>query len=132
ATALSGNWQRDQEVTRYSLQTRWRLTERLLFEGGVYTTSMDLRHPISLVIDQQSDNLDAFGRFDWEGELGGMRADLYFGASYREGELTQQLYTNLGNAVRGFQFGDAQQEASGLDLFAESRLFVRPRLALVA
>lgn len=132
ATAVSGDWQRDQEVTRYSVQTRWRFNENLVFEGGIYTTSMDLRHPISIVIDQQSDNLGAFGRFDWEGELGGMRADLYFGASYREGELNAQLYNNLGNATRGFQFGDSLQEASGLDVFAEGRLFVTPQLAVVA
>lgn len=130
--AVAGNWQRDQEVTRYSLQTRWRIDESLVFEGGLYATSMDLRHPISLVIDQQSDNAGAFGRFDWEGELAGRRADLYFGASYRSGEIEQQLYVNTGNAVRGFQFGDANQEATGLDIFAEGRLFVTPHLALVA
>ncbi|MET0545552.1 MAG: TonB-dependent receptor [Caulobacterales bacterium] len=131
ANVVANDWARDQQIGRVSLQTRWRFQDGLVFEGGVYATKTDLHHPISIVIDQQSDNQGAFGRFDWSGEIGGHAADLYWGASYRQGAVDQQLYSNAGGA-NGFQFGDARQKASGLDVFAEGRYFVLPHLALVA
>ncbi|MEZ6022541.1 MAG: TonB-dependent receptor plug domain-containing protein, partial [Hyphomonadaceae bacterium] len=90
-SAAAFHWQRDQEVFRTSLQTHWRIHDGLVFEGGVYATTTDLFHPISLLIDQQIETQGLFGRFDWEGELGGKRADLYYGVSYRQGYVDQIL-----------------------------------------
>jgi iron complex outermembrane receptor protein len=122
---------RDQDVFRGTLQTRLRLSDGLVFEGGVYATQTDLHHPISIVIDQDTDTQGAFGRFDLAGELAGHRADLFFGAYYREGGTRQELFVNAGGA-NGPRIGDAVQQASGLDLFAEGRFFVIPQFALVA
>src|SRR5690606_17206489 len=36
---------RDQDVFRGTLQTRLRLSDALVFEGGVYATQTDLHHP---------------------------------------------------------------------------------------
>jgi iron complex outermembrane receptor protein len=127
----ANRWARDQIVKRVSLQTDWAFTDSLSFQGGVYATSTDLHHPIVIVIDQQSDNQGAFGRFDWKGEIGGRRADLFAGVSYRQGTVDQQLGVNvLGDMA--FKFGDARQKASGMDVFAEGRYFVLDHLALVA
>lgn len=131
-TAASGaaagfDWRRDQTVLRASLQTRWRFDDALLFEGGVYATATDLYHPISLLIDQQIETQGAFGRFDWEGELGGRRADLYWGVSYRQGHVDQIL-----GPVMFPIAGDSRREATGMELFAEGRLFVTDALALAA
>ena len=49
---------------RASLQTRWRLSESAVLEGGLYATWKDLDHPIFQVIDQESRNWRAFGRVD--------------------------------------------------------------------
>lgn len=125
--AIATDWRRDQSVFRTSLQTRWRLNPSALFEGGVYATATDLFHPISLLIEQQIQTQGAFGRFDWTGELGGHRADLYWGASYRRGHNDQQL-----GPVFFPVNGDSQQEATGLDVFAEGRYFVTDRVAFVA
>jgi iron complex outermembrane receptor protein len=122
---------RDQEVFRGTVQTRLRLSDGLVFEGGVYATSNDLHHPVGIFILQQSDTRGGFGRFDLAGEIGGHRADLDFGAYYREGSADQQLYLNPAGDP-GFQIGDAIQDASGLDLFAEGRFFIVPKVALVA
>ncbi len=122
---------RDQRVWRGTVQTRLRLSEGLVFEGGVYATGTDLHHPISIVIDQDTDTQGAFGRFDLAGEIGGHRADLFFGAYYRRGGTRQDLFLNFGGE-NGPRIGDAVQDASGLDLFAEGRFFVVPRLAVVA
>lgn len=131
AAALAGRWSRDQDVRRVTLQTRLRLSEGLVFEGGVYATGTDLRHPIPIVIEQDIHTEGAFGRFDLSGEIGGHRADLFFGASFRTGAVDQQLYANNAGA-NGMKIGDAMQKASGLDLFAEGRFFVTDELALVA
>ncbi|MEQ1490895.1 MAG: TonB-dependent receptor [Terricaulis sp.] len=125
--AVATNWQRDQTVFRSSLQTRWRLNDSTNFEGGVYATATDLYHPIALLIEQQIQTQGAFGRFDWAGEVGGHRADLYWGASYRQGHNDQ----HLGPVFFPIN-GDSRQQATGLDVFAEGRYFVNDRLALVA
>lgn len=125
--AAAFDWQRDQEVLRTSLQTRWRFNDALLFEGGIYATTTDLYHPISLLIDQQIETQGAFGRFDWQGGVAGRRADLYWGASYRQGHVDQIL----GPVIFPIA-GDSRREATGWELFAEGRLFVTDALALVA
>ena len=131
AAAVAGRWARDQDVRRVTLQTRLRLSEGLVFEGGVYATGTDLRHPIPIVLEQDIHTEGAFGRFDLSGEIGGHKADLFFGASFRTGELDQRTYANnAGN--NGMKMGDALQQATGLDLFAEGRFFVTDALALVA
>lgn len=127
----NGKWARDQQLGRLSLQTRWRFSESLLFEGGLYATTTDLHHPIPIVIDQQSDTQGAFGRFDWAGEVAGHKTDIFWGVSYRQGQLDQQLYGNIGGES-GFQFGDSRHKATGLDVFAEARFFATDTLALVA
>lgn len=131
AVNLVNDYGRDQSLLRTSLQTRWRLTEALVFEGGVYGTTKSLYHPIYQVIDQEGQTQGLFGRFDWAGRVGGMEADLYYGLSYRQGDLKAEQFQNVGGQ-RGAQTSDARQQASGLDVFAEGRLFVRPSLALVA
>jgi iron complex outermembrane receptor protein len=125
--AAAFTWQRDQTIFRTSIQTRWRFSDALLFEGGVYATTTDLYHPISLLIDQQIETQGAFARFDREGEFAGKRADLYFGLSYRQGHVDQIL-----GPVMFPIAGDSRREATGAELFAEGRLFVTDQLALVA
>lgn len=60
-----------------------------------------------------------------------MRADLFYGLSYRDGQIDSQRYLNQGGKAGALQ-ADNLQKATGLDVFAEGRLFVTDRLALVA
>jgi iron complex outermembrane receptor protein len=131
ATNRTLNYQRDMGSVRGALQTRWRLTPATVFEGGVYATWKDLDHPIFQVIDQESRNWGAFGRFDWDGELAGHRADAFYGVSFRSGDLDANQWVNLAGS-RGAQTAKSRQNARALDVFAEGRLFVRDDLALVA
>lgn len=125
------DYQRNQRGLRGSLRTSWRLNDSLVFEGGVYGLWKDLDHPIFQVIDQQSRNWGAFGRLDWEGEIGGMRADAYGGLWLRKGDLDSNFYVNLGTA-RGAPRSRTLQNADAMDLFGEARLFITDGLALVA
>jgi iron complex outermembrane receptor protein len=121
---------RNQRGLRGSLRTSWRLNDSTLLEGAVYVTWKDLDHPIFQVISQQSRNYGAFGRLHWDGEVGGLRADGYAGVWLREGDLDSHFYTNLKGA-RGALQSISYQNATATDLFAEGRLFVTERLALV-
>lgn len=129
--AVAGDQARDLDVRRLTLQTRWRLSESIVFEGAVYGWQKDLWHPIFQVLQSDSHTVGAFGRFDWTGQVGGMRADLFYGLSYRDGQVDVQRYVNIGGQP-GAVTANGVQDASGLDVFAEGRLFVTDNLALVA
>jgi len=122
---------RNQRGVRGSLQTTWRLNDQLVFQGALYGVWKDLDHPIFQVIDQQSRNYGAFGRFDWDGELGGKRADAFFGAWYRTGDMDSNFYVN-NRGARGAPTSRTLQNAKAIDVFGEGRLFVTDRVALVA
>jgi iron complex outermembrane receptor protein len=122
---------RNQRGLRTSLRTTWRLDEATVFEGAVYGVWKDLDHPIFQVIDQESRNYGAFGRLDWQGELGGRRADAYVGAWVRSGDLDSNFYVNVKGA-RGAPTSRTRQNATASDVFGEGRLFVSGKLALVA
>ncbi len=124
------DYQRNVRGLRASLRTRWRLNDSLVFEGGVYGLWKDLDHPIFQVIDQESRNWGAFGRLDWEGEIGGMRADAWGGLWLRKGDLDSNFYVNLATA-RGAPRSKTFQNADATDLFGEARLFVTDSLALI-
>jgi len=128
---LAGAYQRDMGSARAALQTHWRLNASTLVEGGVYATWKDLDHPIFQVIDQESRNWGLFGRADWNGEVFGRQADLFYGLSYRRGDLDARQWINR-RGSRGALQAQSRQNASGLDLFAEGRLFVTEQTAVVA
>jgi len=124
-------YQRDMASVRSTLQTRWRLNEETVFEGGIYGTWKDLDHPIFQVVDQQSRNYGVFGRLDWTGRAFGKAVDAFYGVSYRSGDLDANQWLNLAGS-HGAHTAQSRQNATGLDVFAEGRLFVTDRLALVA
>lgn len=128
---LTNDSGRNMRGVRSSLRTTWRLDEGLVFEGAVYAVWKDLDHPVFQVIDQQSRNYGAFGRFDWDGEIGGKRADAFFGAWYRTGDIDSNFYVNIRGA-RGAPTSRTLQNAKAFDLFGEGRLFVTEQLAIVA
>jgi iron complex outermembrane receptor protein len=131
AANLANTYGRNMRNARASLQTSWRLSEHTVFEGGVYGAWRDLDHPIFQVVDQESRNFGAFGRLDWTGQLGGRDADLFAGLSYRVGDLDARQWINL-RGSHGAPTAFSRQNAQALDVFAEGRLFVTSRLALVA
>ncbi len=121
---------RNQRGLRASLRTDWRLDDSLTFAGAVYATWKDLDHPIFQVIDQESRNFGAFGRLQWNGDIGGLRADGFAGVWLRTGDLDSHFHLNAKGA-RGALQSISYQNATAADVFAEGRLFVTDRLALV-
>ncbi|NGM49143.1 TonB-dependent receptor [Caulobacter sp. 602-2] len=130
AASLAADQGRNQRGLRGSLRTTWRLDEHTVFQGAVYAVWKDLDHPIFQVIDQQSRNYGAFGRLDWDGEVGGLKADAYVGAWYRRGDLDSAFYTNV-RGGRGALQSLSLQNAQAADVFGEGRLFVTDHVILV-
>ncbi|PVM86100.1 TonB-dependent receptor [Caulobacter radicis] len=130
AASLANDQGRNQRGLRGSLRTTWRLDEHTVFQGAVYAVWKDLDHPIFQVIDQQSRNYGAFGRLDWDGEVGGLKADAYLGAWYRQGDLDSAFYTNV-RGGRGALQSLSLQNAKAADVFGEGRLFVTDHVILV-
>lgn len=123
---------RDVTSVRVTAQTRWRLTDGLVFEGGVYGTDKQLFHPVPVVLANDYRFWGGFGRLDWTGEIGGLRADAFAGVYFRDGDNDSAVFLNTGGGDPGLQIGSTLQTASGVDVFAEGRLFVTDRLALIA
>lgn len=129
-TTLANNWQYDQQGARASLRTTWRLSDTTVFEGALYGVWKNVDHPIPIYLATESRNYGAFGRFDWNGRLGGMRADAHFGGWYREGDTDSHVLVNE-RGEPGAPLSGSYQNARAADLFGEGRLFVTDRLALV-
>ncbi|KQS56035.1 TonB-dependent receptor [Brevundimonas sp. Leaf363] len=125
------NYGRNVDSIRTSLQTHWRFNDNLVFEGGVYASDRGLYHPVPVVLDNHYRTYGGFGRFDWTGQIAGLRADAFAGAYFRTGDTDAEVFLNTGGGVRGFKIGDTLQQASGLDVFAEGRLFVTEHVALI-
>ena len=128
---LANDYGRHHRGVRAAIRTDWRLNDQLSFDGAVYGVWKDLDHPVFQVIDQQSRNWGAFGRLSWEGELADRRADGFAGAWLRTGDLDSNFYVNVKGA-RGRATSRTLQNADAVDLFAEGRVFVTDRLAIVA
>lgn len=123
---------RDIKSIRTTLQGKAKLSDSLSFQGAVYFADKDLYHPITIVIDQSYETWGGYGRLDWNGSIGGLRADAFAGVAVRSGTVDALTFVAAGNAKKGALIGDADQDATGVDVFAEGRLFVTDRLALVA
>ncbi len=123
---------RDVTSLRVTAQTRWRLSDSLVFEGGVYGSDKQLFHPVPVVLANDYRFWGGFGRLDWNGSMGGMRADAFAGLYYRTGDNDSAVFLNTGGGNPGFQIGSTLQTATGVDVFAEGRLFVTDRVALIA
>lgn len=122
---------RDQTLKRATFQTRWRFDSSTLFEGAVWGWEKSLYHPLFQVVDQESQTRGAFARIDWTGQMAGLRADAFYGFSWRDGDLDALRYVNV-RGFRGALTANGYQQASGLDVFAEGRVFLNDRLAVVA
>jgi len=128
---VTNDYARDLRGLRGMVSLQQPLSDTLSVSAGVYAVWKELDHPIFQVIDQESRNYGAFARLDWDGEVAGRRADAYAGLWGRSGDLDSHFYVNVRGA-RGALRSISYQNATALDLFAEGRLFVSDRVAVVA
>ncbi|MFN4041132.1 MAG: TonB-dependent receptor family protein [Brevundimonas sp.] len=122
---------RDVDSVRVTAQTRWRLSDGVVFEGGAYIADKRLYHPVPVVLQNDYRFWGGFGRLDWNGQVAGLRADAFAGAYFRTGDNDSSVFLNIGGGNPGFHIGDTLQTATGVDVFAEGRLFVTDNLAVI-
>jgi iron complex outermembrane recepter protein len=96
-----------------------------------WITHKRLHHPIFQVLDQDGLTWGVAPRFSTAFDAAGLRSELVVGARYFAGtNEALQFINNRGS--RGARTLDARQNARNYEAFAENRLWVLPRVALVA
>ena len=101
--------------------------------GAAYT-DRQLYHPISVVIDQRTNDGLLFAHWDGETKALGAPLEWTAGARWRDARTAARTYaaTPDRRASRGALIGHAIQYAGGVDLFAELRLKPTDTLTLLA
>ncbi|MGH1559928.1 hypothetical protein ACRAWD_24035 [Caulobacter segnis] len=89
------------------------------------------RTEVFQVIDQESRLAAHCGRFDWDGEIGGKRADAFFGAWRRQGDLDSHFYVNVRGARGAHECDLVPERPRRWTCSAKAALFVTDRFAVV-
>lgn len=131
AANLLLRYQRDIDSTRIGTRTAVRLDADTLLEFGGSWVTRRLDHPIFQVVDNQTNDFNAFARFTWDGQLAGLRNRLVAGANFAYGTNDNRRFVNLAG-LRGAQTFSSWDTAQTLDAYVENSLHVMPRLAIVA
>ncbi|MGD9811223.1 MAG: TonB-dependent receptor family protein [Sphingobium sp.] len=123
---FAGDQQRDIDSIRMQNRTSIDLGDGTL-TAGLFLNDKALFHPIFQVIDQQSTDVGAFTRFDYQA---GPFA-LTLGGEVRRGSMRARQYLNV-NGKRGALTFDADQDARTANLYGELRVRPTARLSLIA
>lgn len=122
---------RDFDLYRLANRTSFRLGEGSRLDIGSFWAYKHLDHPIFQVIDQLSNDFGVDFRYQREAELAGRRHRLTVGLSPSLGLLEDNRFRNVGGQ-RGERTARGETRSSNVDLYAEDRFQVRPRLELIA
>lgn len=120
---------RDFDLFRLSNRTIKLLGDvsRLDFDG--FWSYKHLDHPIFQVLDQRSNDLGIGARYENTGELWGRPNRFVLGLSPAVGFLDDDRFVNAGGR-RGSRTAQGKTTSANLDLYAEDRHQLRPRLSL--
>jgi iron complex outermembrane receptor protein len=126
---LALDQKRDFDLLRLSNRTTKLLGDggRLDFDG--FWSYKHLDHPIFQVIDQRSNDLGAGVRYENSAELWGRPNRLVVGVSPTLGFLDDDRFVNAGGR-RGARTAEGKTTSANLDVYAEDRHELRPRLSL--
>jgi len=120
---------RDLEVTRIANKTTFRFGDTRL-ELGAWYSDKNLFHPIFQVLDQDNHDYGLDARLIKEGQLLGYRNEFVVGLAPSYG-ITQESRWLNNQGRRGAMTNRSEQIASNFEAYAENRLFVLPKLAVI-
>jgi len=124
------NFRRDINSVRLSNRTTVRLDgASALTVGGFYTTR-DLHHPIFLVLDNETETVGGFARYDDSFRVAGHTTELRLGSNVQAGTTDDRRFVNLGGE-KGALVDDLEEDALNVEAFAELRVFLQRDLALI-
>lgn len=129
AANKTGNQQRNIRSVRMANKTTFLLGNKIL-DLGLYTAIKDLFHPISIVVDQESQDFGAFARMSGNTQIGTHKNSYHVGLHAKAGHVDALVFTNVGGS-RGVQTGDGDQLSQQIDLSLENQFYLQPDVALV-
>lgn len=121
---------RDIEVVRIANKTTLRMDKTRL-EVGVFYTEKNLFHPIFQVIDQDNQDYGLEARLIQDGQLLGYKNEFVLGFTPTRGVTSEDRWVN-NQGSRGARTNQSDQIATNMGLYAENRLYVLPKLAVIA
>lgn len=126
----TGDYERNIRSLRLANKTTVLLEGNQRVELGGYINDKTLYHPIFQVIDQDSVDIGAFGRYNTVWLLGNKKNESVLGLNVGRGVNNADRYVNVqGN--RGNLTSDARQKAINYELYGENRLFVTDAWQLI-
>lgn len=137
APSVNGNdnvdrdFERNLDTLRVANRTTVRLGQGTLLEAGGFFFDRQLDHPISIVIDQDTQNYGGFARIVNESRIAGFRNLLTTGVSVHDGVTRGRTFVNV-RGEKGALSSDADQTSNNTVVYAENSFFVLPTVALVA
>jgi iron complex outermembrane recepter protein len=120
---------RDFDLLRVSNRTTKLLGDDSRLDFDAFWSYKHLDHPIFQVLDQKSNDLGAGVRYENGGDLWGRSNRFVLGVSPTLGFLDDDRFVNAGGR-RGNRTAAGETTSSNLDVYAEDRHQLRPRLAL--
>lgn len=129
ADSLSGNQQRNTDVSRVANRTVWRFGDARI-EASAYYASFDLFHPIFQVLDQDAYTAGGELRFVSEAPLAGRKNIFVAGYAPSRGVTDEDRHFNI-NGHRGARTDKSTQIATTNAFYAENTHYVLNDLAVV-
>lgn len=101
---------------------------------GGSITDRDLYHPLTSVIDQDTEDYLLFANWEGEASIGAMPLSWTLGARWRDARVDAKTFAATANrqALRGSLTGNSIQRAGGTTVYGEARLTPAENLTLVA
>jgi iron complex outermembrane receptor protein len=125
------DFERNIDSIRVANRTAIRLNSSTMLEAGGFFFDRQLDHPISIVVDNDTQNYGGFARITNDSVIAGHRNLFVGGVGIHNGVTRAQIFVNrLGQ--RGALTSDADQFSDNTTFYAENSFFVVPTVALVA
>jgi iron complex outermembrane receptor protein len=125
----TGDQQRNIRSVRMANKTTFQFANKVL-DVGLYAAIKDLFHPISITLDQESQDYGAFARLSGNTQLAGYKNSYNVGLHAKAGHVDALVFTNIGGS-RGVKTGDADQLSQQIDLTLDNQFYLQPDVALI-
>ncbi|MBX3550516.1 MAG: TonB-dependent receptor [Xanthobacteraceae bacterium] len=130
AANVTGDWQRNIDSLRLANKTTLRFDDTTV-ELGLFGTDRHLKHPISVWIDQATQDYGGFIRAVNESVIAGKRNRLVAGFNIHNGQTDSQIFANIGNATKGVLFNRTWDKSENYSAYLENSYYFLPSVALV-
>jgi iron complex outermembrane receptor protein len=126
------NWQLNVESYRVANKTTVRVSPGTFVEFGAFYYNNKTDHPIAIYIDWDTEDYGGFARVTDQRRIGGYKNRFVAGVNVHNGVIDNQMFENIGDATKGFQFNKSKDRSKNTAVYAENSFYVLDDVALVA